>query len=95
MEWRHGLLAQVEGFLEAARKKASPQALSTEAGPRYIRVISSDGRGSRGVYCFIDKSNGDILKAASWKGPAKGARANIFAADFGVSGVTQYGAIYR
>jgi hypothetical protein len=58
-------------------------------------VISSDGPGHRGAYCFIDKTTGDVLKAASWKAPAKGVRSNIFAADFGASGVTKYGAVYH
>ena len=35
-------------------------------------------RGSESVYCFIDKETGDILKAASFKSAAKGARGNIF-----------------
>ena len=30
------------------------------------------------AYCFIDVKNGDILKSAGWKAPAKGARGNIF-----------------
>ena len=34
--------------------------------------------GQRSVYCFIDMSNGDILKADGWAKPAKGARGNIF-----------------
>ena len=55
-------------------------------GVKYLRIkvtqqyerdgIISDGQCS--VYCFIDLSNGDILKAAGWKAPAKGARGNIF-----------------
>jgi hypothetical protein len=33
------------------------------------------------VYCFVDLTNGDILKAATWKAPAKHARGNILAVD--------------
>jgi len=48
-------------------------------GPKYIRVydVNMDGE-ARSVYCFIDRTNGDVLKAASWKIPAKHARGNIF-----------------
>jgi hypothetical protein len=44
------------------------QKLSIERGGRYIRVVVADVNGSsRSVYCFVDTTNGDILKAASWK----------------------------
>ena len=33
--------------------------------------------GSKSVYCFIDLSNGDLLKADGWKKPAKGKRGSI------------------
>ncbi len=33
------------------------------------------------VYCFIDLSNGDILKPAGWKAPAKGKRGSIWNDD--------------
>ena len=67
--------------------------LQVTEGPRYLRVVREESS-SRSVYCFIDKTNGDVLKAAGWKAPAKGARSNINDADFGLSGVTQYGGRY-
>lgn len=70
--------------------------LSLERGPKYIRVVVSDASSagsSRSVYCFIDTTNGNILKSASWKTPAKHARGNIFDAD-STSGITAYGAKY-
>jgi hypothetical protein len=55
------------------------QKLSIERGPRYIRIVRADVHGpSRSVHSFIDTRNGDILKAASYKTPAKHARGNIF-----------------
>ncbi len=54
-----------------------PPTLSLEPGLRYIRVVQTSA-GSRSVYAFIDKTNGDILKGASWKAPAKHARGSIF-----------------
>ena len=58
-------------------------------GQRYVRVI----RGT-GVHCFVDKTNGDVLKAASWKAPAKHARGNIFDAKNGLGWMGEYGPAY-
>lgn len=64
------------------------------SGKRYARIITA-GRGSRSVYCFVDLENGDVLKSASWKTPAKGARGNIFADDEGMGRMGPYGAGYN
>jgi hypothetical protein len=65
-----------------------------EVGRKYARVYRVNSRGAKGsVYCFVDRSNGDILKSASWKAPAKHARGNIYAAD-PLAGVGLYGAAY-
>lgn len=45
-------------------------------GRRYLRIVMESGQ--RSVHCFIDATNGDILKAATWKAPAKDARGNLF-----------------
>lgn len=39
----------------------------------------------RSVHCFVDSQTGDVLKARSWKGPAKGARGNVFAQPQGTA----------
>lgn len=62
-------------------------------GRKYARVFMERAEGSRSVYCFVDRKTGDVLKAASWKAPAKHARGNIYAAD-PLAGVGQYGAAY-
>ncbi len=71
--------------------------LALQRGPKYIRVVRNDVFAGEerpgGVYCFIDTTNGNILKAASFKTPAKHARGNIFDAN-PLSAVTQYGAQY-
>lgn len=48
-------------------------------GRKYLRIVSNNGQKS--VYCFVDATNGDILKAATWAAPAKGARSSIFRPD--------------
>jgi hypothetical protein len=52
--------------------------LEPMGGPRYIRIVSVDGT-TRSAFGFVDKTNGNVLKAASWKAPAKNfSRGNIF-----------------
>lgn len=50
---------------------------TVDAGSKYLRIVSTAG-GSRSVYCFVRKEDGAVLKAASFRIPAKGERANIF-----------------
>jgi len=56
---------------------------------KYIRVM----RGGS-VHCFVDKTNGNVLKAASWSAPAKHARGNIFDANNGLGSMGEYGPAY-
>ena len=58
-------------------------------GPKFIKVIQGIS-----VHCFVQKSNGDVLKAASWQAPAKHARGNIFDADNGLKLMGEYGPAY-
>lgn len=66
--------------------------LTLDPGRRYVRVWREDGT-SRSAHAFIDTRNGDILKPASWKKPATGARGNIFAAE-PAKGTTAHGCVY-
>jgi len=63
-------------------------------GKRYVRVVRGVSPHNRGVHCFVDKTNGDVLKAAGWKVPAKHARGNIFADDNGLSRMGPHGPEY-
>jgi hypothetical protein len=67
--------------------------VTAEHGRRYFRIVLSDQRGtSRSVHSFVDAVTGDILKAASWKAPAKGVRGNVNDLS---RGFNAYGANYR
>lgn len=67
--------------------------ITVQNGQKNVRIVRSNPDGSsRSVHCFIQKDNGDILKAAGWKAPAKHARGNIYK-DL-LAGVTLYGAEY-
>jgi hypothetical protein len=67
--------------------------ITLEPGSRYVRVVREHNQ-SRSVHTFIDKTNGDVLKSATWKAPAKHARGNIFNDDNGLNSVDHYGAHY-
>lgn len=99
-----GLKARVEGFMAGLKKMCAEHyaksygasdapEFSLDMGVKYIRVVR--GRpGSKSVHCFINREDGAVLKAASWKAPAKHPRSNVFDADYGLSGVGPFGAIY-
>lgn len=52
-----------------------------EEGSKYVKVVSLSWS-SRSVHSFVEKSTGDIWRAASWKAPARNfARGNVFKLD--------------
>jgi len=97
----------LNGFLAAAQKKVDARFvghsyvgagadLSIREGKKYIKVMMiAKGRESGSAFCFVEKTTGNVLKADGYNAPAKGIRSNIFAADFGASGVDGYGAVYH
>lgn len=79
----------IDAYFAANYKNLIPAKLSHKVGIKYVKIVREGS-----VYCFVDLSNGDVLKAASWAAPAKGKRSNIFDADSGLSGVGPHGAKY-
>jgi hypothetical protein len=61
----------------------------TRDGSRYMKIVHNGS-----VYCFVDKTNGDVLKSASRNAPAKHARGNIFDEHNGLKHMGPYGAAY-
>lgn len=66
------------------------EGLYVTSGPRYIKF-----QRGRGVQLFVDRTNGDVLKSATRRAPAKGARGNIFDEAHGLKRITPYGAEYN
>ncbi len=63
-------------------------------GRKFVRIVKADANGSsRSVFCFIERTTGNILKADGWKRPAPHARGNIFGEN-PLAGTTPYGAAY-
>lgn len=86
----------LKNWLERASKIASSYTLTIDPNSRkYIRVVMClkiDPHQQRSVFCFIEKATGNVLKAGTWKAPAKHARGNIY--EIGKEGVGEYGAHY-
>lgn len=84
------VLAGVDGFDEAfetfvdkcrkiVMERQESFGIRVDKGARYNKLVRTDSRSEfASVFCFVDKTNGDVLKAASFKAPAKGVRGNIF-----------------
>lgn len=74
------------------------------AAKKYCRIVSlhryKDDNGtvtiseSGSAWCFIDLTNGDVLKPASYKAPAKHARGNILDEHQGMKHMSAYGPAY-
>ena len=82
---------------EGMRNYSWERKLTARKGSKYIKIISEDvGKdisNSRTVWGFVERSNGDILKPATWRRPAKGNRGNIFDED-PLLFIGQYGPAY-
>jgi hypothetical protein len=60
---------------------------------KFVRVVKQE-RGSRAVYSFIERSTGNVLKADSWKKPAKHPRGNIYSEKHGLETHNWFGPAY-
>lgn len=73
----------------------APDEISARIGKRYAKIVRTRVAGDGGsVHCFVDMLNGDVLKAAGWKAPAKHARGNIFDKHDGLGRMGEYGPAY-
>ena len=82
--YRDTFLSECQSLVnEHMRNYSWDSILTVSKGRRYDKIVSSDDHstGSQRVWGFIDKNNGNILKAATWKAPAKHARGNIWEND--------------
>ena len=69
--------------------------LEAVQGSRYIKVVKCNEAGQKGAaWAFIDRTNGDILKPASWAAPARHARGNLFDEHKGMAHISAYGPAY-
>ena len=69
--------ALLDNFKGRNNRKSDDYKFYIEEGRKYHKIIMETGAGSRSVHAFVDKKNGDLYKAASFKSPAKGVRFNL------------------
>lgn len=84
MEVTAELVAEFVAYLQASLNKVYAEKypashvpiLTTTSGSKNIRIVKCTGlpKAPQYVFGFINAENGDILKAAGWKAPAKGRR---------------------
>ncbi|WGH49535.1 hypothetical protein [Alishewanella phage vB_AspM_Slickus01] len=79
----------------AAFPSLPAEPLEAMFGKRYVRVVTVRNGKPASSFCFVDITNGDVLKSGSWKAPAKGARGNIFDQQNGLGRITPYGTEYN
>ena len=73
------IVADYARFLKEIDGSKDKFGIEFEAGSKYVKIVSISGGGSRSVHCFVEKANGNILRAASWKAPARNfIRGNVF-----------------
>jgi hypothetical protein len=89
-------------YMKAEFPNNPKEVLTADFGTRYIKISKvSEGKDettgrphSCSAWAFIDRTNGDVLKPATWKAPAKGARGNIFDQSNGLKTMGPYGPAY-
>lgn len=101
---REEIRVAIEGYVAALNKMGAEKKdsildadkFSIENGTRYAKIVRLAHGNSRSVHSFVDRGNGDILKAASWRAPAKHPRGSVLDKDFGMrrSGASCYGVRY-
>ena len=73
------IVADYARFLKEIDGSKDKFGIEFEAGSKYVKIVSISGGGSRSVHCFVEKANGNILRAASWKAPARNfVRGNVY-----------------
>jgi hypothetical protein len=73
------IVADYAKFLKEIDGSKDKFGIEFETGSKYVKVVSISGGGSRSVHCFVEKANGNILRAASWKSPARNfIRGNVY-----------------
>ena len=92
-------LKAAQALIDRHMKKSFPnlprKVLRFAKGRKYWRIESVDqGQSSGSAWAFLNTENGDVLKPASWRAPAKHARGNIYDNQGGMKGVGPYGPAY-
>ncbi len=82
---------KIKADYNSSKSYQAEHAITVNKGRKYMKLVEARGGG----YCFVNRENGDVLKAASWASPAKGARGNIFDGANGLARMGPCGAAYN
>jgi hypothetical protein len=70
-------LEKIDGLVNGTDPNIPEYQIQT--GKKYARIVMNDG--GRSVHAFVNLSNGDVYKPASWQAPVKDARYNLMLED--------------
>jgi hypothetical protein len=87
--WFIGMQKIYDNYMHKNFPNIPVETFTIKQSRKFIKII----RGTS-VHCFIERETGNVLKAASWKAPAKGTRGNIFNEDNGLNSITPYSVAY-
>lgn len=80
--YKDAILADYAKFLKELDYDENKFGVEFAVGSKYVKIVTISAGGSRSVHSFVEKSNGDIWKAASWASPARNfTRGNVFNAS--------------
>lgn len=85
-----GTQAIINKYMEETFPTLNNPRLTVKKGRRYILITHEHS-----AFAFVDMKTGDVLKPATYKTPAKGARGNIFDSKNGLGRMTPYGPEYN
>jgi hypothetical protein len=80
--YKDAILADYAKFLKDIDNDEFKFGVEFAEGSKYVKIVAISAGGSRSVHSFVEKSNGNIWKAASWASPARNfTRGNVFDAN--------------
>lgn len=91
-EFRQRVEALVHDDRNRSGRLSPLPAVTVEFGRRFARMWVDDRQ--KIIWCFVDMTNGDILKPESWRRPAMHARGNLNNQDMDIAKMTAHGPPY-
>ena len=77
--YKDAILADYSKFLKDIDNDEFKFGVEFAEGSKYVKIVAISAGGSRSVHSFVEKSTGNILKAASWAAPARNfSRGNVY-----------------
>ena len=73
------IMADYAKFLKEIDGSKDKFGIEFAPGKKYVRIDTISGGGSRSTFCFVEKENGNIWRAASYNAPARNfIRGNVY-----------------